>query len=344
MKCIVLAGGGGLRLWPLSRRQCPKQFLKIGSSFTMLEETIFRNQKYVDDFTLVTNEEYCLTIEKILDKHSDISFNMLLETIGRNTAPAIALAALTSKPDDILFVVPADAKIEAGDKYSSAVAEAKKLAEDNSIVTFGVKPTSANVGYGYIKYQNNNVIEFKEKPRAEIAEQYFKSGEYLWNCGMFMFKSKVFLDELKKFRNDIYSGCMDLAEKLDEKRFKLLPKDDLLKIPAESVDYAVMEKSDKVKVVPCDFAWNDIGGLESLCETVATADSDGNRTLGSSVILNNCNNVNVINEQKDKIIVVNGLEDIIITNTNDAIYITKQGHSQDIKSIIEKNKDYNNFY
>lgn len=344
MKCIVLAGGGGLRLWPLSTRQKPKQFLKITSDKSMIQETIIRNKNFFDKCVVITNEEYCDLTEKNLSEIEGLDYQILLETMGRNTAPAIAIAALLSNPDDVLFVVPADAKIEPSVEYTNAVLKAKELAEQDAIVTFGVAPTYAHTGYGYIKYKDNEVIEFKEKPDEKTALKYLECGDYLWNCGMFMFKSKVLLSELSKYRNDIYSACVDLVNNLKDDKIQVLKKEYLEKIPSESIDYAVMEKSDKIKVVPSMFKWSDIGGLESLCETVVSDEIVSNKIVGENVIVNGCQGTDVANFAKDKLIVINDVEDIVVACTDNAIYISKKGKSQEIKNIIEKNKGFSNFF
>lgn len=337
MKCLVLAGGGGLRLWPLSRKGYPKQFLKLGGERTMFLETIFRNKLLCDEFIVITNDRYRFIVENEIDSLEINNYQILLESIGRNTAPAITIAAMLCDPEDILFVVPADAKINDEIKYNEALEKAKKLAYEDSIVTFGIKPTFAYTGYGYIRYNGNNVLSFREKPSQNAADSYFNSGDYLWNSGMFMFKSKVFLSEMKTYREDIYDSCKNLVDKIKRDKVITLDKEDMTSIPSESVDYAVMEKSKKVKVVPSEFYWNDIGGLEALCD-VQSKDENNNSLSGEHIIVSNCKNVSVINDTIDKIVVANEVSDIIITNTNNAIYVTAKGSSQKIKEIIDEHQ------
>ncbi|HCT64579.1 MAG TPA: mannose-1-phosphate guanylyltransferase/mannose-6-phosphate isomerase [Lachnospiraceae bacterium] len=338
MKCIVLAGGGGLRLWPLSRKGYPKQFLKLGGSRTMFADSVFRNQIFCDEFMVITNDSYRFIAEKEINSLEINNYQILLESIGRNTAPAITIAAMLSDPEDILFVVPADAQIHDEIKYKEALENAEALAHEGNIVTFGIKPTSAHTGYGYIKYNANNVLSFKEKPDHDTANKYLDSGDYLWNSGMFMFKSCVFLDELKKYRGDIFDSCQQLVSKIKRDKIINLVKEDMIRIPSESVDYAVMEKSQKMKVVPSDFYWNDVGGLEALCDMLSKDEND-NSLIGDNTIINNCKNVSVINDTVNKIVVANDISDLIITNTSNAIYVTAKGSSQKIKDIINEHQE-----
>jgi mannose-1-phosphate guanylyltransferase len=337
MKCVILAGGGGLRLWPLSRKKYPKQFLKITGENTMFEETVLRNKAFCDSYMVLTNDEFRFIVESQMEKVGIESSDILLETIGRNTAPAITLACMKSDKDDILFVVPADAKIEEGDLYADAVNQAKQFADKGNIVTFGIKPSSPHTGYGYINYKGNDVLAFKEKPNLFMAKQYFEGGGYLWNSGMFMFKAGVFLEEIKKFRNDIYTECKNLVNSLPESNVVVLEKSELEKIPSESVDYAVMEKSSRMKVIPSYFRWNDIGGLEALCDELGK-DNNHNSKSEDKSILNDCENVKIINDTSDQLVIANCIKNAIVVNTNDAIYISEYGKSANIKEIIEQNK------
>lgn len=337
MKCIVLAGGGGLRLWPLSRKGYPKQFLKLGGERTMFAESVYRNKIFCDDFILITNDSYRFIVENEINKLGLDKYEILLESVGRNTAPAIAIAAMLSDPDEILFVVPADAQIIGGKEYKRAVEMAEELAQEGNIVTFGIQPTFAHTGYGYIKYNGNDVLSFKEKPDQNTANEYFSSEDYLWNSGMFMFKSRVFLEELKKYGNTIFCSCQSLAAKIERNKIITIPKEYMLCIPSESVDYAVMEKSDKIKVVKSNFYWNDVGSFEAIFESVNNGKMQ-KVVSNENIIINNCTNVNIFNDATDKLVIANDLSDTIIINTNDAVYVTKYGSSSKIKNIIEQNK------
>ncbi len=344
MKCVVLAGGAGLRLWPLSRKNFPKQFLELEEGKTLFAETIDRNSRLCDDFLIITNDAYRFTAEKELVGKDRVNCKLIFETVGKNTAPAIAMASMLSDKDEILFVVSSDAYIKGKKEYTDAVNQAKKLAEAGYIVTFGIKLTEANTEYGYINYSGNDVIEFKEKPDKETALKYIENGGYLWNSGMFMFKSSVLLDELKKYRPDIYDSCLNVVENMKKRNSTTMSKELMNEIPSESIDYAVMEKSDKVKVVPAEFHWSDVGGLEAASEIINRAD-EGNSYKGRNIIINNCENTSVINDSNNSLVVVNDVKDIIVTNTNNAVYVSKKGSSKDIKQIINNNQEkYSEFF
>lgn len=344
MKCIILVGGSGNRLWPLSRKNYPKQFLKVQSDHSLFQETIIRNKPFVEEFLLVANEKFSFTILNHLDEIKQDRCEMLLEKNGRNTAPAIAMACLFAGLEELILVVPSDHKIIEGPLYNKAVEEAKVLAEQDYLVTFGIRASTPQTGYGYIKYIGNNVLEFKEKPDSETAEAYLQSGDYLWNSGMFLFRSRVLLEELKKFRPDIYESCLKVYKEMIKDKTELTM--DLNAVPSESIDYAVLEKSDKVKVVPSDFEWFDVGSFEAYGDFV---EKDGQEnSIGQNALYRNSNNVLTINDSPDKLIVVNDLSDLVVVNTNDTVYISKMGTSQNIKEIVvanerdERYKDYFN--
>ncbi len=349
MKTVILVGGSGNRLWPLSRRNYPKQFLKVDSVCSLFQETILRNQAVTEEFILVSGSKLGFTIENHLEEIGQMDCRMLLEKAGRNTAPAITMACLAAGPEEIVLVVPSDHKIIGIDSYKSAVAEALELAEQDQLVTFGIKPAGPNTGYGYIRHEGSRVLEFKEKPDARTAEEYVSSGEYLWNSGMFMFRSRVYLEELKRFRPDILDACEKVFSGIDmtpavsdhgqgrrQTPFSAEPVQiDLSDVPAESIDFAVMEKSDRVRVVPAVFEWYDVGSFEAYGDFIVK-DPDGN-ALDQNTLYRNCVNVLSINDAPDKLIVVNRLEDLVVVNSSDTVYISRAGYSHEIKEIIVEN-------
>lgn len=344
MKCVILAGGGGLRLWPLSRKSRPKQFLPLIGETTLFSKTVSRNIPFCDSILTITNDDYRFIAEQELEKLHFASHTLLLESVGRNTAPAIALACLQCEENELIFVVPADAAIAEDSLYAEAVLQGQALAKQGKLVTFGIRPTSPHTEYGYIQYQGNDVLAFKEKPSSDTAQRYLQSGDYLWNSGMFMFYSGIFLRELEKYRPDIYHACRTVSEQLGKESVIRIPEEEMLKIPAESIDYAVMERSDCISVVPSSFSWSDVGGLEAL-SAMLPEDECNNRKKGENIIISACKNVDVISEAAGKLIVVNDLENVLITSTNDATYITKHGSSQQIKAIIqENNEEYASFF
>ncbi|MGE5633333.1 MAG: mannose-1-phosphate guanylyltransferase/mannose-6-phosphate isomerase [Caulobacteraceae bacterium] len=338
MKCVILAGGVGLRLWPLSRSKYPKQFLAVRNGNTMFKETVLRNRKIADSFMILTNDKFRFIVENQMKTIGIAHYEMLLETISRNTAPAIALACMRSNPEEVLLIVSADAVIGDIEKYYKAVKQAEILAAEGYIVTFGIKPFLPHTGYGYIKYKETNVLAFKEKPDFETAKRYLDEGNYLWNSGIFMLRPDVFLSELKKYQPDLYEACRELYNKIPEKPVAVLEKELMREIPSISADYAVMEHSRKIKVIPSDFKWSDVGSLEAMAE-IMPSDQGNNRNNNMNIILNDVKNVSVINKADDQLVVVNGIENTIVVNTKDALYISAYGKSSEIKTIIEKNKE-----
>ena len=291
---VIMAGGSGTRLWPLSRAAHPKQFLRLHGEDTMLQATVKRLSGLdIQASITICNEEHRFFVAEQL-REIDKLGSIILEPVGRNTAPAIALAALTAKDDPLLLVLAADHVIQDEDAFREAVIRAIPLAEAGKLVTFGIVPSAPHTGYGYIKRGKDlgegfEVDAFVEKPSSDVAQDYFSSGDYYWNSGMFLFRASTYLEELKKFRPDILEQCqgsvMDVKTDLD---FLRIDKDMFESCPAESVDYAVMEKTSHAVVVPMDAGWSDIGSWSSLWD-ISEKDGEGNSTHGD-VILHNTRN------------------------------------------------------
>ncbi|MBW1293888.1 mannose-1-phosphate guanylyltransferase [Aquimarina litoralis] len=331
---VVLSGGSGTRLWPLSRKSKPKQFLKIFDDQSLFQHTINRNKKLVDDFLLITNTEQIVEANEQINEISENFSNKVIEPIGRNTAPAIALTALCLNPNDIMFVTPCDHMITNTDVYKTCLDRAIQLAKKNYLVTFGIKPTAPEVGFGYIEYDKEEVLSFREKPDKKTAEKFLNSGSFLWNSGMFCFKAKTYLEELKKHRKDIYQACFNAITSAKD---GLISLDKMKTIPDESVDYAVFEKSDKIKTVPSDFGWTDLGTFDSLIDFFQNEESEVNDMveidgvdLESTYYLGN------------KKVFGLGVSNITVVETNDCIVVLGNGKSQDVKKLYklveEKNK------
>ena len=338
---IILSGGSGTRLWPLSRKDRPKQFLQLYGNHSMLQETILRLSgiENIDKPIIVCNENHRFLVAQ--QCHDiDIEPTIILEPIGRNTAPAITVAAIQSIrefEDTVLLVLSADHKIENIEGFHHAISIAKKTVIEKKLVTFGVMPTRPNTGYGYIKYSGidnepSKVERFVEKPNLEKANEYFISKEYLWNSGMFMFTSKYFLDELKKFNPEIYQKSLEAIERsskdmdflrLDEKSFNSCPSD--------SIDYALMEKSDNVFVIPVDIGWSDLGTFESLRDS-KTKDINGNIFEGD-VISFDTNNTFI--RSSERLVVTIGISNMTIINTEDALLISDNTQSENVKDIVK---------
>jgi mannose-1-phosphate guanylyltransferase len=335
MTNIILCGGSGTRLWPISRTLMPKQFVKLFSNRSLFQLTVERNNSLCSGQFIVSNaEQYFLALDQ-LDELNQTAGKYLLEPIGRNTAPAIALACMALDPQEIVLITPSDHLIKNQSAYSKVVARGYKLAEQNYLVTFGITPAFAETGFGYIEADGENVLNFKEKPDAQTAEEYLKAGNYYWNSGMFLFKAGVFLDELQTYAPDIYFTCKDAYENANKENIIRIKHDDMALIPQESIDYAVMEKSDKVKVVPSDIAWSDVGSFDALYEELPK-DEYGNTANENHISIDSKNNLVYGNERK---IATIDIEDCIIVDTGDALLISKKGSSQKVKKVVEKLKE-----
>lgn len=344
---IIIAGGSGSRLWPLSRQQFPKQFLNIDGKQTMLQTTLNRLKPVEHGpATVICNEAHRFIVAEQLRQLGTENTSIILEPEGKNTAPAIALAAfhaLAKGNDPLLLVLAADHLIQNETAFCAAIKSAEKIASKGKLVTFGIVPTSAETGYGYIRQgsalENKlgfEVAEFVEKPDQSTAHRYFKSGEFLWNSGMFLFQASTFLHELEKHQPDIYNHCeLAFANKthdldfirISEKHFKLCPSD--------SIDYAVMEKTDKAVVIPTDCGWCDVGSWSSLWQ-VSEKDDDGN-VLSADVIAQNCKNSFFRTE--GKLIAAIGLENVVVIDTKDATLISTQDQVQNVKKVVAQLKE-----
>jgi mannose-1-phosphate guanylyltransferase len=325
---VILSGGSGTRLWPLSRESKPKQFLQIFEGKSLFQHTVLRNKEIVDSFGMITNaKQFEMAKNQVLELEGKFDFQ-IIEPIGRNTAPAIALACLALDVDDILFVTPSDHMIEDPELYANCVDRAVELANSGNLVTFGLKPRRPDTGFGYIEHDEEEVIRFREKPDSKTAEEFIQAGNFLWNSGMFCFKAGVFLDELKKYRPDIYSAAQLAWSKQIEGQIDL----ELMKsIPSESVDYAVFEHSDKIKVVPSDFKWTDLGSFDALIEYQANSSID-NWSKAEGKTLSNVDGIS------KKLIVGIDVEDLLVVDTNDTIFIMKKGSSPKIKDLYNQIK------
>ncbi|MDY6310751.1 MAG: mannose-1-phosphate guanylyltransferase/mannose-6-phosphate isomerase [Cyanobacteriota bacterium] len=340
MKCIILAGGSGSRLWPLSREMYPKQLINFGSKDSLLQQTFLRMENFAkaSEIVTVTNVLHYQDIKLQLNKIDDSNV-VIAEPLGKNTAPAIASAleyfSQNYKEDDIVLIAPSDHLIRNSEQFKQTVENAKVLAQDGYIVTFGIKPSYPEIGYGYIKTKNAlktgfEVEKFVEKPDYKTAQQYVQSGNYYWNGGIFMAKISVLLDEIKKYAPDIYSKL----DKIDYSNGVKLDFDLYNSMPSISIDYAIMEKSDKVALVELLSDWNDLGSWQALYN-VKPKDENGNVITGK-VVTENVRN-SFIYSQKE-LVAVSDLENVIIVETEDAIMACKMDKSQDVKKLYDKLK------
>jgi len=337
---VILCGGSGTRLWPLSRELYPKQLLPLIDDKSLLQNTVLRLKDYKDatDPILVCNEEHRFLVAEQLREIDTRPATIILEPIGRNTAPAVALGAnmALTADDAILVVLPSDHVIPDNKAFHEALDRAITLAEDDHLVTFGVTPTRPETGYGYIKAgaaenAGNKVEAFVEKPDQATAEQYLASGDYYWNSGMFVFKASQYLTELVKQRQDIASAVENSFRSVShDDVFTRVGEQDFTNCPKESIDYAVMESTDKAAMVPLTAGWSDIGSWDALWE-VSDKDENQNAIVGD-VITENVNNSYIRAEHR--LVSVVGIDDLIIVETADAILITSQSESQNVKKIV----------
>lgn len=341
---VIMAGGSGTRLWPLSRGNYPKQFLKLIGNQTMLQQTIGRLDGVEHNpAMLICNEEHRFIAAEQLRQLDIEHSGIFLEPVGRNTAPAIALAAfkaLENNQDPMLLVLAADHVIEDQQAFHRAVIEATELAEHGKLVTFGIVGDKPETGYGYIKrgaaLQHGFAVDaFVEKPDSATAKKYIGSGEYYWNSGMFLFKASRYLEELKVFRPYIYAACEKaIAVQNSDMDFIRVDKAAFEACPDESIDYAVMEHTKDAVVVPMDAGWSDVGGFSALWE-VSTQDENGNAFSGDVKAVDTKNTL-VFGE--DKLIATVGIENLVIINTKDAVLIAHKDKSQEVKAIVNQLK------
>jgi mannose-1-phosphate guanylyltransferase len=337
MTNIILCGGSGTRLWPISRTLMPKQFVKLFNDKSLFQLTVQRNSKFCDAQFIVSNsEQYFLALDQ-LEELEKTNNKYLLEPVGRNTAPAIALACLELDPEEIVLVTPSDHLIKDEVEYKKVLTKAKELANSNNLVTFGITPTFAETGFGYIEANGLDVEAFHEKPDFETATSYLKAGNYYWNSGMFCFKAGVFLEELKKYSPEIYENSILALNQSSKEDITRIKHEDMIKIPEDSIDYAVMEKSKVVKVVPSNINWSDVGSFDALYDELP---QDQNRnTLNKNHISIDSTN-NLIYSSKRQVSTID-IDDLIIIDTDDALLISKKGSSQKVKKVVQELKKHN---
>ena len=359
MTNLILCGGSGTRLWPISRTLMPKQFVKLFDDKSLFQLTVERNRSLCDKQFIVSNaEQYFLALDQVEELDTEfgswsLEFRFLLEPVGRNTAPAIALACMALDPEEVVLVTPSDHLIKNTKAYEEAVEKAKILAEEDYLLTFGIEPQYPETGFGYIEFRipssesgekGYNVIKFHEKPDAKTAERYLQknseprtlnSEHYLWNSGMFCFKAGTYLDELKKYTPHIYEACeATYRNAKSESELIRIRHEDMAAIPSESIDYAVMEKSDRVKVVPCDIGWSDLGSFDALYEELPK-DENENTEYDNHIAIDSKNNL-ILGDERT--IATIDVENLMIVDTGDALLVAKKGSGQKVKKMVEKLK------
>jgi mannose-1-phosphate guanylyltransferase len=316
---VILTGGVGSRLWPLSRKSQPKQYLDIFDGKSLFEMTVERNRNLADTIMVVGNIDNCHLSRKVMEK-SNTPYIDIIESTPRNTAAAIAFAAFASEPNAVLIVTPSDHIIDKMEDYEAAIQEAIDKASKGFIVTFGIIPSKPETGYGYIERKGDDVLSFREKPNQVTATDFIAKGNFLWNSGMFCFKAAVFLEELKAFNPEVYEKA---KKTWDANTNGTLDLDLSLEIPSISIDYAVMERSKKIKVVSSTFGWSDLGSFESVYDYLVAIghpiDKNGNMVIGT-------NNYTAFV----------GLKNCIFVYTETANLILQKESSQDVKSVYNE--------
>ena len=339
---VIMAGGSGTRLWPLSRRMLPKQFLRLTGDLSMLQQTLRRLDGLdTGPPIVVCNEEHRFLAAEQLKEIHDAQCTIVLESKGRNTAPAIAAAALLAleqEEDPLILVLAADHVISETAAFHSAIHQAEKLALKDRLVTFGIVPDAPETGYGYIRRgdacgEGFEVSQFVEKPDLEKAREYMAAGDFYWNSGMFLFRAGLYLEELERFRPDILEPCRKAVQqgrkdldffRLDEQSFSASP--------SESIDYAVMEKSDSSGVVPLDAGWSDVGSWSALWE-LDTKDEHDNATHGDVMLFDTRNS---IVHADSRLVATVGIDGLVVIETKDAVLVADKSKAQDVKDIIER--------
>jgi len=338
---VILCGGAGSRLWPVSRAAHPKPFIRLEDGQSLLQKAFLRGAQLpqVAEILTVTNRELLFKTE---DEYREVNtaqlpLTFLLEPSARNTAAAVAAATLHiagRNPDAIILVLAADHLIANQDAFGQAVEQASLLAEQGRLVTFGIQPTAPETGYGYLEVEGSQVLRFVEKPDAATAVQYLATGRFLWNSGMFCFKAASMLEEMREHCPailDAVQACLSQSRQAQGQNFVQceLHAQSFAAVPEDSIDYAVMEKSNRVAVVPCDIGWSDIGSWAAL-GTLSPSDAWGNRVQGK-VLLHEVQNCFIRSE--DRLVGAVGVDGLIIVDTPDALLVTDQDHAQDVKHI-----------
>ena len=339
---VLLSGGSGTRLWPLSREAYPKQFLPLAGDDTMVQATWRRVEALADLAPIVVaNEEHRFLVAEQLRQVGAPVPAILLEPVGRNTAPAIAAAALQAMAggaDPLLLVLPSDHVVRDVAGFQRAVREASSAAEAGALVTFGVVPDAPETGFGYIQAEAGDglrqVLRFVEKPDAATARSYLDAGGYYWNSGMFLFRASRYLEELARFRPDIVDAvrAAHVAARHDGD-FVRLDKDAFSACPSDSIDYAVMEKTADAMVLPVDIGWNDVGSWSALWD-VAERDADGNAHHGDVIAVDSRNSY----AYAQRLVALVGLDDIVVVETDDAVLVARKDKVQEVKQVVARLK------
>jgi mannose-1-phosphate guanylyltransferase len=338
---VIMAGGSGTRFWPLSRSNKPKQFLELTSDKTLIAETLARARTFsgLENCLIVCGARHAALVKKSLPKLR--TKNILIEPAARNTAPAIALAALhvaKRNPEGVLVVLPSDQHVSNLSAFAAAIDEAVSIADTGMIVTLGITPTRPETGYGYIKQgaklsgQTKRVAAFVEKPDVSTAKKYVSSKQYLWNAGIFVFRADVMLEAFSAHLPQSNEPLENIFESLGTNKAATVLAREFNNIPANSIDYAIAEKAENMAVVPCDCGWSDVGSFNALSE-VRAMDANGNVSDSASHVVIDSRDCVVVGNQK--LIALVGMNDVVVVDTPDALLVMPKDRSQDVKKVIE---------
>lgn len=332
MKCVILAGGSGDSLWPLSRKNYPKQFMNIKEGRSLLQETVVRNMPFCDEFIIVTKEAYRNIVNGQMKAFQSLKYRVILEGNSKGTAAAIMLGSMLYNQSELIFTVTADNLIE-GTEYKDAIIEAKELAKEGNIVSIGIKPGKANVNYGYILRQNNNVLKFIEKIKLGNDQNFGYDDGFLWNSGMLVYRAGDMLNAAKEYAPDLYTTCRSAKRRVPAIRRTVKFAEKVMKdIPEGSIERFILENKPDIKVVEAHIKWKDVGDVSDLDETSSVSHND-------YVIKNDCDNVTVINNANRQLVVTNDVKDVIVVNTEDAVYVSSKDNVDGIKNIIQDNSE-----
>lgn len=333
MYSIILAGGSGSRLWPLSRELCPKQLMNIQKKESLLQETFRRLSSFIpaENIVSITNTKHFSNVKYQLSSLAN-NTKVLSEPIAKNTAPAVAISvkyiqSLSDEQDPVILVAPSDHVIENTEKFTKSILKAEELAKKGYIVTFGVKPDYPEVGFGYINVKDGNVLKFVEKPNKEIAQGYINEGNWFWNSGIFMFKASTIMNAFKDYAEDIYK----ITEEFDFSQSTEIPFINFDKMPNISIDYAIMEKTNNLVLVELESDWKDMGSWQSLYD-MSEKDKEGNVKVGHILDMGSKNSFMY---SSSKLVATIGLEDTVVVETEDAILACKRDNVQDVKQVFE---------
>ncbi len=332
MKCVILAGGSGDSLWPLSRKNYPKQFMNIKEGRSLLQETVVRNMPFCDEFIIVTKENYRNIVNGQMKAFQGLKYRVILEGNSKGTAAAIMLGSMLYNQSELIFAVTADNLID-GSGYKDAIIQAKELAKEGNIVSIGIRPGKANVNYGYILRQDNNVLKFIEKIKLGDAQNFGYDDGFLWNSGMLIYRAGDMLNASKEFAPELYSSCRSAKRRVPAIRRTVKFSERVMQdIPEGSIEKFILEKKPDIKVVEANINWKDVGDVSDLDENSSVSHND-------FVIKNNCEDVTVINSANRQLVVTNDVKDVVVVNTEDAVYVSSKANVDGIKTIIQDNSE-----